>query len=250
MSSLQTQARALGDPTRHRVFRYIADAERPVRVAELTEHFGLNHNAIRQHLAKLVDAGLVIEEVGASSGRGRPPLVYSLAPTAESRWDVIGPYERLAMWLAEIVSSGDTPEEVGRRAGRRQLLFTERPEDPVGELVEQMARQGFEPTLDHHADDRAGDPSDPTDGARCTVVLHNCPFESTALADPEVVCTLHLGFAEGIADQVGGITIDGLQPRDPRHARCRLHVRSESVPLAAPRRRGSRTRTSPPEESR
>ena len=212
--SLQTQARALGDPTRHDLFRYIADAERPVRVAELTDHFALNHNAIRQHLAKLVDAGLVVESAGAPAGRGRPPLLYSLAPTAESRWDVIGPYERLALWLAEIVSSGDSPEEVGRRAGRRQLLLTAGSPEPVGELVEQMTRQGFEPAVE----------SGPTPAER-TVVLHRCPFASTALADPEVVCTLHLGFAEGIAEQVGGIVVDGLEPRDPRRAHCRLLVR-------------------------
>ena len=59
--TLQEQARALGDPTRHAIFRYLADAGTPVDVAELTEHFGLNHNAIRQHLAKLVHAGLVTE---------------------------------------------------------------------------------------------------------------------------------------------------------------------------------------------
>jgi predicted ArsR family transcriptional regulator len=219
MTSLQAQARALGDPTRHRVFRYVADAERPVRVAELTDHFGLNHNAIRQHLAKLVAAGLIVETIGAPSGRGRPPLLYELAPTVESRWDVVGPYERLAMWLAEVVRSGDSPEAVGRRAGRRQLLLTERPDDPLGELVEQMSRQGFEPTVEPHDDGVA-------------VVLHRCPFESTALADPEVVCSLHLGFAEGIADQVGGLGVGGLQPRDPRHARCRLQV--SAVEVAAP----------------
>ena len=56
MSDLQLQARALGDPTRHELFRYIADAGRPVDVAELTKHLGLHHNAIRQHLAKLVEA--------------------------------------------------------------------------------------------------------------------------------------------------------------------------------------------------
>ena len=53
-ATLQEQARALGDPTRHQIFRYIASAGRPVDVAELTAHLGLNHNAIRQHLAKLV----------------------------------------------------------------------------------------------------------------------------------------------------------------------------------------------------
>ena len=52
-TSLQLQARALGDPTRHSIFRYVVDSATLVDVAELTEHMGLNHNAIRQHLAKL-----------------------------------------------------------------------------------------------------------------------------------------------------------------------------------------------------
>jgi DNA-binding transcriptional ArsR family regulator len=43
----QAEARALGDPTRYRIFRYIADARRPVGVAELTDLLGLNHNAVR-----------------------------------------------------------------------------------------------------------------------------------------------------------------------------------------------------------
>ena len=53
-------------------------------MAELTEHFGLNHNAIRQHLAKLVDADLVVEDKAPSTGRGRPRLSYRVdpAPTA------------------------------------------------------------------------------------------------------------------------------------------------------------------------
>ena len=38
---------ALGDPTRHELFRYIADAGRPVDVAELTEHLGVHHNRAR-----------------------------------------------------------------------------------------------------------------------------------------------------------------------------------------------------------
>lgn len=54
MSALQEQARALGDPTRHRILRYVADAGRPVGVAELAEQVALNHNAVRRHLAKLM----------------------------------------------------------------------------------------------------------------------------------------------------------------------------------------------------
>ncbi|MAT04022.1 MAG: hypothetical protein CL424_03140, partial [Acidimicrobiaceae bacterium] len=209
-------ARALGDPTRHELFRYVADADRPVGVAELTDHLGLHHNAIRQHLAKLVEAGLLSESTAPPVGRGRPRLVYSLSPSTESRWGVTGPYERLSLLLAEIIRSGDTPVEVGRRAGRAGSDATARQQDPVQGLVDTMERHGFEP-----AATRRGD--------RVDIVLQSCPFESTALADPDTVCGLHLGLAYGAADALGGLVIDELVPRDPRRGGCRLrcHVEGE-----------------------
>lgn len=214
MVTMQQQARALGDPTRHGIFRFVVDADRPVTVAELTDHFGLNHNAIRQHLAKLLEAELVIEDREQSGGRGRPRLLYTVDPRAESRWGVAGPYERLSLWLSEIVRTGDSPEEVGRRVGRRQRLGADLAGDPVEVIVDQMARHGFDPTVQ-----RTGDTVE--------LRLQTCPFASTALADPDTVCELHLGIAEGIAERVGGIVIDELVPRDPRRANCRLRCHLE-----------------------
>jgi DNA-binding transcriptional ArsR family regulator len=119
MTTLQEQARALGDPTRHAIFRRVADAGRPIGVAELNEHFQFNHNAIRQHLAKLVDAGLVVESAVAGPGRGRPRLVYTIDPSVEGQWGTTGPYERLSRLLVEIISTGLDPDEVGRRAAEQ-----------------------------------------------------------------------------------------------------------------------------------
>lgn len=221
MPTLQIQARALGDPTRHQIFRYLDDADRPVDVAELTDHLGLNHNAIRQHLAKLVDAELVREGSAPPAGRGRPRLQYTIDPATDSRWGVTGPFERLALLLTEIVRSDATPVEVGRRAGRRQRLGATTDSSPLEALVDQMARQGFEPDVS-----RSGDDFDLT--------LQTCPFASAALSDPDTVCQLHLGLAQGVAESVGGIAIDELVPKDPRRARCRLRGHMTSPASASP----------------
>src|SRR5690606_4634407 len=127
---LQQQARALGDPTRHSIFRHLLDAARPVGVAQLNERFPLNHNAIRQHLAKLVAAGLVRESKAPAVGRGRPRLLYEVDPSVEGTWGTAGPYERLSTLLVEIIRSGASPEEVGRRAAD---LF--RSPTPSGDVV-------------------------------------------------------------------------------------------------------------------
>ncbi|MDD9370668.1 MAG: hypothetical protein PV358_11195, partial [Acidimicrobiales bacterium] len=76
----------------------------------------------RQHLAKLVEAQLIVEGTAPPTGRGRPRLQYALDPSAESQWGVAGPYERLSLWLSEILRTGSTPIEVGKRVGRRRRL--------------------------------------------------------------------------------------------------------------------------------
>ena len=74
-SGIQREARALGDPTRHRLFHYIVDSKQPVGVAELTACVQLNHNAVRQHLAGLLAQAVKHEwsprEVGRREGPRR-----------------------------------------------------------------------------------------------------------------------------------------------------------------------------------
>jgi len=208
--NLQQEARALGDPTRHAIFSHVAAASRPVDVAELTDLLGLNHNAIRQHLAKLLAAGLVVEAKAQSTGRGRPRLVYEVAPGVESRWGVTGPYERLTVLLAEVIRTGRTPVEVGRDAGRAMRAELDPALDGIEGLTAAMARQGFDPTVRRR-------------GARAKVVLDTCPFVTTVLTDRETVCQLHLGLAEGLVEGTEA-TVEKLATKDPRRAGCELAV--------------------------
>jgi predicted ArsR family transcriptional regulator len=212
MVALQQQARALGDPTRHGIFRYIGDAGRPVSIAELTDHFAFNHNAIRQHLAKLVEAGLYDGRTVQGGGRGRPRLVYEVAAGVESQWGVTGPYERLSRLLADMIHTGETPIEVGRRAGRELGTPTDTPVNTVTEMANVMARQGFDPEVRVRKN-------------TAEIVLRNCPFQSVALAHPDTVCTLHLGMAEGLAEAGTDVVVDALVAKDPRRAGCRLRLR-------------------------
>ncbi len=251
-SSIQQQARALGDPTRYEIFDFVLGAERAVEVTELSEHLGLHHNAIRQHLAKLVDAGLLVERVATPRGRGRPPLTYTIDPGAESRWGPVGPFERLSLWLSEILRTGDEPREVGRRIGRQAASSGAPPgivgvgqssnsgappgivgvgqssnssapsssnsssqgcPDPVAALVDLMARHGFEPTVERR-------------GETLEMTLRSCPFASVAAEDPATVCDLHLGMGEGLSEVTGRLVIEDLVAEDPRSGRCRLLFRS------------------------
>src|SRR5665811_456647 len=52
-------AKALGEETRFNIFRRIADAAEPLSVKDLVAELGMHHSAIRIHLGKLEDAGLI-----------------------------------------------------------------------------------------------------------------------------------------------------------------------------------------------
>jgi predicted ArsR family transcriptional regulator len=203
------QARALGDPTRHEIHRYLSTADGDVTVAELTTHLGLNHNAIRQHLAKLVAAGLATESREARDRPGRPRLVYrARGPAPDPRPE----YERLAVLLAEVTASGQPAEVVGRRVGARLAApVTRATSAPIAALEALMAGEGFEPKVRRWA-------------GRTSLVLGRCPYEAAAVVDGATVCALHRGIAEGAAGVLGGIEIDDLVTRDPRAAGCRLEL--------------------------
>lgn len=208
MTTLQQQARALGDPTRHAIFRRIADAATPAGIAEINEEFAFNHNAIRQHVAKLLAAGLIVESRAPTAGPGRPRLVYALDPAVEGRWGTTGPYERLSLLLVEMIGTGRSAEDVGRKAASR-LRGSLPSADVVGDISAAMARQGFEPEV------RA------IRGGAEEMILHRCPFATAALADRQTVCSLHLGIAEGLAEGTL-VRIDELVAYDPSKADCRL----------------------------
>jgi predicted ArsR family transcriptional regulator len=216
----QAEARALGDPTRYRIFRYIADARRPVGVAELTDLLGLNHNAVRQHLAVLKDAALVIEEQERRNRPGRPRLLYCVNPDICGSWGTEGPYELLATLLSEVVRTQTSPREVGHRAGRRRARQVTQGGDTLAVLEEDLQAGGFHP--------------DSIPLARgCDFVLGRCPFVEVAVTDPATVCQLHRGLAEGVAAQLGEGAVVDLVAQDPRQAGCRLEVRIPEGPRPA-----------------
>ena len=208
--SLQQEARALGDPTRHRIFQYIADHEPAVTVAELTEYVGLNHNAVRQHLSVLKDANLVVEEREERDRPGRPRLLYRLHPEVLDRWGAPGAYPWLANLLAAALRNQEEPRLAGREEGFRRAAEIDNPDTDRAVLLEtEMLRRGFRPTLAEQ------------DG-RLEFTLGRCPFVEVARSDPGTVCQLHLGLVERLAEGLGGLEVEKLVTRDPGEAGCLL----------------------------
>lgn len=206
------QAEALADPTRFAAYQHIRSAGQPLSVAEITDAVGVHHTAVRAHLTKLRDAGLVTESHAEPTGRGRPKLLYTAVhSTLDSGRNA---YQELSAMLARVVRDNSTPRLVGAAAGRQSALDR----DPSAttdtvELIEREARDlGFDPV-------RRGNTGRPE------LVLRRCPFADVAADDPESICSLHLGVAEGIASLRGDVEVIGMVVRDPHRAGCRLQMR-------------------------
>ncbi len=206
-SALVNQGRALAEPRRLELFEILRRSGRPLRIGELSQTMGLHHNAVRQHLAILVGAELVIREQAIQQGRGRPALQFRVSPAALDRWGGRGPQEELALLLLEVIATGDPPREVGRRAGL-QLAAEQRGGDPIERLVGITRRLGFEPVLTDELD------------VRLTV----CPFAPAAARAHGVVCLMHLGIAEGICEADGELRVTDFVRHDPAEGRCRLRL--------------------------
>lgn len=215
--TFRRRAAALGDQTRLAIYRQIAGREVPVGVAELVDRFGLNHNTVRQHLARLVDAGLVETVREPPRGPGRPPVHYRLTAEGAAEWNDEGPYERLSLLLLEVATTDASPLQVGRRAGRAMAVDADPGTDPLEAFVAAVTAQGFAPRTDRT--DRGHE-----------LILDHCPFARAAEMNPEVVCALHRGMVEGLAERVGGLAVTGLQVGDPDTAGCRVRIRTGDEP--------------------
>jgi len=159
----------------------------PASLAHLATWTGLHANTLREHLDGLRRAGLAERTAAPAVGRGRPEWLYAATLAAED--DPRPEYAGLAIALASVISRTSTqPAEDARRAGvdwGRRLVRDRRPESaasPREAVVEIFDQMGFAP--------------EPDDQDR-VVLLTRCPLLAAAHENPEIVCSVHLGVAEG-----------------------------------------------------
>lgn len=212
---MQRQAKALADPSRFRLFRFIQEADGPVGVAELTELLQFNHNAIRQHLLVLVEADLVAESTEHRTTRGRPRKQYTARADALHAFrSVSGSYERLAAMLL-VVASGVSPYDAGFQAATDADAAPGSAPSPVPavrRLLVNLATEGFEPL----------------ESGPGELTLMHCPFADVAAQDQGIVCELHRGMIDGQLAADGEDLRAELIPRDPHNAGCLLSVVGEA----------------------
>ena len=188
--------RLLAGLTRSRLLEALRASDVPLGTRDLAATLGLHPNSVREQLAALIAAGLVVRETTQPNGRGRPALRYSAVPVGDDH----DPYRDLAQVLAEqlarLPDAAANALAAGEACGRAVVgapaddEATDAP-DARRRLVALLEDAGFAP-------ERAGD-EDPAAPIR----LRNCPFEPLARDNRAVVCGVHLGLMRGALDQLG-----------------------------------------------
>lgn len=204
------RARALSAPSRVDIVDRLRRSPTPLTAADLAHAMGMHHTAIREHLALLIEAGMVRGEGLPVIGRGRPRTGYMVITKPEPA----EAYRTLAAMLAEAVRGGLTARGAGREAGAKVPVS---PDGAVATLRDEAERLGFEPAVR-------------VKGQVREIVLTTCPFGDLAAQWPETVCDIHLGIAEGVCDRVGGAVVEGIRLADPRKGGCRITMRVVPAP--------------------
>jgi predicted ArsR family transcriptional regulator len=205
---------ALAQPTRARIFAWLADHRAPASTDEIAGALELHPNGVRRHLDRMKEAGLV-ERSRRKGGRGRPGDLWAVASGAGPGGEPPTAYADLSRWLARAIPAGRNRlrevEKVGREIGL-ELAPSGPVEDPVEGFRQAVASLGFQPELE---------PSD--EGFVCR--LENCPYTESVGENQPVVCALHEGITRGLLDKLLPETrLTRFEPHDPERAGCVVGV--------------------------
>lgn len=142
---------------------------------ELAAEFGLTDTAIRQHLEALEGAELVERVVAPSSGRGRPPVHWRLAPSASSLFA-----DRHSDLTVELIASirsalgEEALERVVRTRAERQLATYQTALDGAPTLKDRVRLIAELRSAEGYLAEAVE-----SDG-HMTLVEHHCPIQGAA----------------------------------------------------------------------
>jgi predicted ArsR family transcriptional regulator len=212
-SKEQATYRALAGESRQALLAALHQVGGPLDAGQAAASVGLHPNTARVHLEVLCSVGLVERRTEDRSRRGRPRVLYEVAPVTgrlldqrRAREADLG-YRELARLLAQQFSElPDMPSEA-LRAGRRWAAVLSNvalpkqrlsPHETIRVAVDLLRRLGFDPEPGAGAD---------------RIVLHGCPFEEVARESRSVVCGIHLGMLRATVERLGSpLDVAGLEP--------------------------------------
>jgi predicted ArsR family transcriptional regulator len=193
-------ARALGEETRFGIYRRLCTSEEPVSVSTLAETFSLHPNAIRQHLARLEQAGLVVswaERNGRTAGRPRrlyepspEPVEFAHPPRSMRPLLTV-----LAGAIDSLPSDPDTLVEFGRDWGRSWAAQRKRDNG-----APPRSRRGRAALLAQELRDWGWHPARTEESGKVRLTTGRCLFRDLIPESNGRCCALEEGLLSGLVE--------------------------------------------------
>lgn len=216
--TLYETARALGEETRFRIYRRLSVSGHAESVTELARRFDVHPNAIRQHLARLEQARLVVSSPDRSNGAGRPPRLYELShhplelghpprtlkPLASVLAHVVDALPAEPAELRDLGRSWGRSWAAGRRAGNGAVPRSRKRRAEL--LARYLAEWGWRPTSRNE-----------NGGIR--ISTGRCLFHDLIAERDGRCCALEEGLLSGLVE----VTVNG-HAKVVRLPGCRLEV--------------------------
>jgi len=218
---LYETARALGEETRFKIYRAICVSDDPVPVTTLADSFSLHPNAIRQHLARLEQAGLVVSQADREGGgAGRPRRLYEPSPKPLEFAHPPRSMRTLVAVLAEAIdalpSDHRTLVRFGRGWGRSWAARRKR--EMNGSAP--RSRRDRAELLARELRDWGWRPTSRPEGARVRLSTDHCLFRDVIGANTNGrCCALEQGLVTGLVEAL----VNG-HAKVIRAEGCLLHV--------------------------
>lgn len=182
------------------MYRAICVADDPIPVSALADSFSLHPNAIRQHLSRLEQAGLVVSRADREgTGAGRPRRLYEPSP----RPFEFGrpPMRALVAVLAEAMDALPSDERTLVRFGRGwgRSWATRRKRELNGSSP--RSRRGRAELLARELRDWGWRPTATREGSRVRLTTGQCLFRDVIGADTNGrCCALEEGLLSGLVE--------------------------------------------------
>ena len=210
-----TAVAALGEPTRRRLFDWVAEQPDAVGRDQAAAALGIGRPLAAFHLDRLVEAGLLEVEYRRLTGRtgpgaGRPAKLYRASAREVQVSLPARRYDVVARLLAEGLDEAADPaarEAVRAAARRRGRALGERARRELGPrpgrartrsaLVEALERTGYAPRPQ-------------PDG---TIRLANCPYDALVADHRDLVCGANVALTGAVADGLGAQLEARLDPQ-------------------------------------
>ncbi|MCD5323558.1 MULTISPECIES: helix-turn-helix transcriptional regulator [Pontibacillus] len=190
----------LADATRYSIYQFITKHNQAVSVTDIASEFGIHPNVARLHLTKLEDVQLLVSSTQKTGKGGRPSRLYHLSENDVSLQFPYRDYHLLArIALESLMELGMEGERVlystGFKYGKslfKQSFGNQNPErlsieEKISWLQDSAIIIGMFPNFEYVKHKET-----------IFFSLSNCPFKDLAKENPQLVCTMHGFFLEGM----------------------------------------------------